>query len=219
MEQSAETYRSFPLFYNQNPTMPDATDGQLTSQSDTHSDLAEKTLDSEQLVDGVLLNVFRDDVELPDGGTSVREWISHPGAAAVVPITDDGQTILIRQFRYPPRRTFLEVPAGKFDKEGEAPEDVAARELEEETGWKAGRLVHLGATYPCIGYSNEIIHFFVAHDLERGTQDLSEGEFVDVVTMGFEDAVAQARRGEILDMKTALALLMAASHLSEHPGT
>jgi len=99
------------------------------------SNLNETQLSSEQLVDGVLLEAFRDEVRLPDGDTSVREWIDHPGASAIVPVFEDGHTLLVRQFRYPPRRTFLEVPAGKLDKPGEDPEDVAARELEEETGW------------------------------------------------------------------------------------
>lgn len=176
-------------------------------------DLTETPLRSEQLVDGKLLKVYRDEVRVPDGSTSVREWIDHPGAAAVVPLFADGTTVLVRQFRYPPRRTFLEVPAGKLDRAGEPPEEVAARELEEETGWVAERFTPLGALHPCIGYSNEVIHFYLARDLREGTQDLSEGEFVEVVTMGFEEAVAQARQGTMHDMKSAMALLLAAAHL------
>ncbi len=125
---------------------------------------------------------------------------------------------MVRQFRYPPRRTFLEVPAGKIDKAGEDPEDVAARELEEETGWRAGRFTKLGALYPCIGYSNEIIHFYLAEELERGERNLAEGEFMDVVPMSFQDAARQVRLGEILDMKTAMALVYAEAYL-ENRGT
>ena len=180
-------------------------------------DLTETPLRSEQLVDGKLLKVHRDEVRVPDGTTSVREWIDHPGASAVVPLFSDGTTLLIRQFRYPPRRAFLEVPAGKLDQQGEVPEEVAARELEEETGWTARRFTHLASLHPCIGYSNEVIHFFLARDLSEGTQDLSEGEFVEVVTMGFEEAVAQARRGEISDMKSAMALLLAEAHVRTDP--
>lgn len=180
--------------------------------------LTEDQLNSEQLVDGKLLKVYRDRVQLPDGEESVREWIDHPGASAVVPIFEDGSTLLVRQFRYPPRRTFLEVPAGKIDKGGEDPEDVAARELEEETGWRAGRFTKLGALYPCIGYSNEIIHFYLAEALERGERNLAEGEFMDVVPMSFQDAAQQVRRGEILDMKTAMALVYAEAYL-ENRGT
>lgn len=179
------------------------------------SDLSETSLSSEQLVDGVLLTAFRDEVRLPDGETSVREWIDHPGASAIVPLFEDGRTLLVRQFRYPPRRTFLEVPAGKLDEPGEDPEEVAARELEEETGWRANRFERIGAAYPCIGYSNEVIHVFAAYDLVRGSQSLAEGEFVEVVEMPLDEAVARARSGELKDMKTVTALVYAAAHVNE----
>jgi ADP-ribose pyrophosphatase len=179
------------------------------------SDLAESRLSSEQLVDGVLLTAFRDEVRLPDGNTSVREWIDHPGASAIVPVFDDGRTLLVRQFRYPPRRTFLEVPAGKLDEPGEDPAEVADRELEEETGWRAERFEKIGAAYPCIGYSNEIIHVFAAYGLEQTEQDLAEGEFVEVVEMELDEAVRRARDGEIKDMKSITALVYAATHVNE----
>ena len=179
------------------------------------SDLTEAQLSSEQLVDGALLKAFRDEVRLPNGQTSGREWIDHPGASAIVPVFEDGRTLLVRQFRYPPRRAFLEVPAGKIDEPGEAPADVAARELEEETGWQAGRFEHVGTAYPCIGYSNEQIHVFTAHDLDRGTQALADGEFVEVVEVDFETALARARHGDLRDMKTVTALVYAAAHLNE----
>lgn len=179
------------------------------------SDLTETSLSSEQLVDGVLLKAFRDEVRLPNGDTSVREWIEHPGAAAIVPIFEDGRTLLVRQFRFPPRRTFLEVPAGKLDRPNEDPATVAARELEEETGWRAERFEPIGMAYPCIGYSNEEIHVFAAHGLERGEQDLAEGEFVEVVQMDLEEAVARARAGEMKDMKTITALVYAAAYVND----
>lgn len=187
----------------------------LASYLPPMADLTETQLSSEQLVDGVLLKAFRDEVRLPDDQTSVREWIDHPGASAIVPLFDDGSTLLVRQFRYPPRRTFLEVPAGKLDEPGEAPEDVARRELEEETGVQAGRFEHAGMAYPCIGYSSECIHVFTAHDLERGSQSLAEGEFVEVVEMGFDEALRRARQGDLKDMKTVTALVYAAAHANE----
>jgi ADP-ribose pyrophosphatase len=174
------------------------------------ADLTETPLSSEQIVDGVLLKVFRDEVRLPDGKESTREWIDHPGASAIVPVFEDGRTLLVRQFRYPPRRTFLEVPAGKLDEPGEAPEDVARRELKEETGWRAGRFERVGSAHPCIGYSSEAIHIFTAHNLVRGTQTLAEGEFVEVVEMNFDEALDRARRGDLKDMKTITALVYAA---------
>lgn len=179
------------------------------------SDLTEAPLSSEQLVDGVLLEVYRDDVRLPDGNTSTREWIDHPGASAVVPILPDGHTLLVRQFRYPPRRTFLEVPAGKLDRPDEDPAEVAARELEEETGWRAERFEHVSSMYPCIGYSSEIIHVYLAFDLQQGEQQLAEGEFVEVVEMDFDEAVERAEHGALKDMKTVTALLQAAAVLRE----
>ena len=182
---------------------------------DDERDLTEEPLDSELLVDGALLKAHRDRVRTPDGSESVREWIDHPGASAIVPLFDDGDTILVRQFRYPPRRTFLEVPAGKIDVPGEDPSGVAARELEEETGWKADAFQHLASTYPCIGYSNEVIHFFLATGLHRGEQDLSDGEFVEVVRMPLQEAVEKARTGELKDMKTVAALLYADAHLRD----
>lgn len=181
-------------------------------------DLSEEEISTAPLVDGVLLKAHRDTVRTPDGDTSVREWIDHPGASAIVPLFDDGRTVLIRQFRYPPRRTFLEVPAGKLDVPGEDPVDVARRELEEETGWLAESFIHLASTYPCIGYSNEIIHFYIATGLARGEQDLSDGEFVDVVEMPFEKAVSMARTGQIRDMKTVTALLYAEAQWEKQNG-
>lgn len=176
-------------------------------------DLTEATIQSEFLLDGRLLKVYRDRVELPDGRESVREWIDHPGASAVVPVFEDGTTLLVRQFRYPPRREFLEVPAGKIDKQGENPQEVAERELEEETGWRAHHFVSLGSLYPCIGYSNEVIHIYMAENLEKGQRALSDGEFMEVVPMGFAEATELVRSGEILDMKTVVALMYAHAHL------
>ncbi len=172
-------------------------------------DLTEHTLSTEPVFDGKLLHVRRDRVRTPGGGEAVREWIAHPGAAAAVPLFADGTTVLIRQYRYPPRREFLEVPAGKLDA-GETPEACAAREMAEEVGLRAGRWTPLGATFPAIGYSDEAIHLFLAEDVEEtddGTAD--DDEHVVPVRMPFAEAVAQARRGEIADAKTALALLLA----------
>ena len=176
--------------------------------------LTEISLHSEQLVDGKLLKVYRDEVRLPDGGASIREWIDHPGAAAVVPLFEDGTTLLVRQYRYAARQTFLEVPAGKIDHVGEDPEAVAVRELEEETAWRAGRLIPLGVLYPCIGYSNERIHFYLAEALSKVEHVRVEGEFLEVISLEFKEAVSMARRGELSDMKTMTALLLAEAHLA-----
>lgn len=175
--------------------------------------LEETTVSSDKLLAGKLLHVYRDIARLPDGREAVREWIKHPGASAVVALFDDDTVLMIEQFRYPPRRAFLEVPAGKLDAEGEDPAETAQRELEEETGYRAGTLVRLGSTYPCIGYSDEVIHIFLARDLMPGTRALAEGEHLEVVRRPFAAVVEEARRGGIADMKSALALLMAADYL------
>ncbi|MEM1117699.1 MAG: NUDIX hydrolase [Bacteroidota bacterium] len=177
-------------------------------------DLKESTLSSEPVYDGVLLHVRRDEVRLPDGGTSVREWIEHPGASAVVPVHADGSITLLRQFRYPPRREFLEVPAGKFDEEGESAVDLARRELREEAGVEAARWTHLGKTYPGIGYSDEVIHLFLAEDLTEVEAGSDDDEFVEPVRMPFAEAVRMARAGDILDAKSCVAILLAEAELA-----
>ena len=184
-------------------------------------DLRETRLDSETVYDGALLRVQSDRVRLPDGGASVREWIAHPGASAIVPLFADGTTVLVRQFRYPPQREFLEVPAGKHDRPAGGPavgadeaEATARRELREETGLDARRWTHLGATYPGIGYSDERIELYLAEDLTQRAQNADADEFVEPVRMPFADAVARARRGELLDAKTCVAVLMADAHLA-----
>lgn len=187
--------------------------GRKENELAKNMDLKEERVDSVQLADGVLLKAYRDRVRLHDGTISVREWIDHPGASAVVPIFPDGSTILVRQFRYPPRREFLEVPAGKLDKEGEPPDEVARRELEEETGWRCESLTELGKIYPCIGYSSEIIYFYLAENLSKGERSLEDGENLVSVRMPFAEAVAMARRGQMLDMKTLSALVLADERL------
>jgi ADP-ribose pyrophosphatase len=176
-------------------------------------DLIEKPKSREVLVEGVLLKVYRDTVVVPGGGESVREWIRHPGASAVVPLFEDGTTLLVRQYRYPPQREFLEVPAGKFDDEAETPESLARRELIEEVGYAAARLTKVGVTYPCIGYSDEVIHFFLAEGLTPADGQTDHGESLVPVRMPFAEAVAMAERGEILDAKSALLLLLTRAFL------
>ncbi|GAB5537804.1 MAG: NUDIX hydrolase [Rubricoccaceae bacterium] len=176
-------------------------------------DLIETPLRSDAVYDGALLHVRRDQVRLPDGGESVREWIEHPGASAVLPLFEDGSVLLIRQFRYPPRQEFLEVPAGKFDRPNEDPLDLAKREMAEEVGLAAKKWTPLGITHPCIGYSNEVIHLFLAEELTHTVAHVDEDEFVDPVRMPLSEAVELARTGQVLDSKSALTLLLAQAEL------
>ncbi len=181
-------------------------------------DLTETLKHRERIFDGVLLKVSRDVVVLPDGRESVREWVKHPGAAAVVPLFENGDTLLLRQYRYPPQREFLEVPAGKCDVEGESHEDLARRELGEEAGYTARRMTPLGPTYPCIGYSDEVIYLFLGEDVEEAPDELRDDEHVEPVRLPFAEAVRRARAGELLDAKTVVALLRAEAFLDARAG-
>jgi ADP-ribose pyrophosphatase len=170
--------------------------------------LIEETLSSEDVFDGKLLHVRRDRVRLPDGHECVREWVAHPGAVVVVAVLDNGNLLFERQFRYPLRRVFLELPAGKIDP-GEHILDTGRRELREETGHKAKVWRHLGTMHPCIGYSDERIEIFYAHGLSYVGSALDHGEILDIVELSLADALLAVRDGEITDGKTIAALMWA----------
>lgn len=169
----------------------------------------EDRLAGETVYQGKLLKVERDRVRLPDGRESTREYIAHPGAAVILALTEDGELLFERQFRYPLRRVFLELPAGKMDA-NETPEQTARRELLEETGYTAQTWRHLGVIHPAIGYSDERIEVFFARGLQRVTeQKLDAGEFLEVFGLSPEAAREKAARGEISDAKTLAALYIA----------
>jgi len=168
----------------------------------------EETLASEEVFKGKLLHVHSDHVRLPDGTESVREWVAHPGAVVVIAVLDNGRLLFERQYRYPLRRVFLELPAGKIDT-GEHILDTARRELREETGYKAKNWRHLGTMHPCIGYSNERIEIFFADGLTYVGHALDDGEILEVIELSLHDALLSVRDGEISDAKTVTALLWA----------
>ena len=168
--------------------------------------LHEESLDSEQVFKGVLLDVRRDRVRLPNGGDSVREYIVHPGAVVVIPVLDDGRLLFENQYRYPLHRDFLELPAGKIDA-GEEILVTAKRELLEETGYEAGEWRYLGVMHPCIGYSDERIEIFLAKGLRKVAEpSLDHNEFLDVLTLSLGEAIAAVRDGRITDAKTITTL-------------
>ncbi len=170
--------------------------------------LKETRLHGKAVFDGALLHVRKDTVRLPDGKTSVREYIEHPGAVALVAWLPGGELLMLRQFRYPLKRVFTELPAGKIDP-GERPEATGLRELEEETGYRAGELRYLTKIHPCIGYSDEVIYIYEAFGLEKGDKRPDDNEFMQVFTLSLEDAVQKVLDGEITDVKTMIGILAA----------
>ena len=171
-------------------------------------ELNERTLASEQIFDGRLLKVYRDQVELSGGGTSVREFVHHPGGAAVVALDGEGNVYLERQFRYPYHKVVTEIPAGKLEP-GEDPAHAIRRELEEEIGATAGRWDSLGYIMPSVGYTDEMLYLYLARDLTFGVRHLDQDEFLEPFKAPFAEALAQAADGRLNDAKTLAALFRA----------
>ncbi len=172
--------------------------------SDRH--LREERVSSTQVYDGRFLKVRRDEVRLPDGSLSDREYIVHPGAVMIVPLLDDGRLVVERQYRYPVGQVMLEFPAGKIDP-GEAPLLCAMRELAEETGYTAREWARAGILHNAIAYSNEGIEVWFARGLQPGKASLDAGEFLDVGTASAEELEVAAASGELTDAKTLIGLL------------
>ena len=171
-------------------------------------ELKETTLSSKLVYDGGLLKVYYDTVELINGKTSWREVIRHPGAVVVVPIDNDGNVHLVRQYRYPYGKVVMEVPAGKLEY-GEEPFLAAQRELSEEIGAEAERWVELGEMLPTPGFCDELQHVYLAEGLTFGDIHPDEDEFLEPVVMPLEEAVAMAVDGRLEDSKTVAAILRA----------
>jgi ADP-ribose pyrophosphatase len=168
--------------------------------------LIETEIASETVFKGRLLEVRRDRVRLPNGEESLREYVIHPGAVVILAFLDNGNLLFERQFRYPLRRVFLELPAGKIDV-GEDIQHTARRELLEETGYEATDWTYLGVMHPCIGYSNERIEIFAARGLRRtGPPQLDANEFLEVLELSPATARQAVWDGRITDGKTISAL-------------
>lgn len=173
-------------------------------------EMREKTLSQQYYFKGHIMNARLDQVELPNGKTAQREVCEHLGGVGVLPIDKDGNIILVRQYRYPYDELTLEIPAGKLDHgDAEDAADCGARELKEETGCTAGRMVPLGRIYPSPGFLTEVLHLFAAFDLTEGEMQPDEDEFVEVVRLPVAEVEAMAARGEIHDAKTLAALYCA----------
>jgi len=172
------------------------------------SDFTETTLDSRTAYHGVLLDVVADRVRLPDGSESVREYIHHPGACMVIAFVDERTILMERQFRYPLRRHFIELPAGKIDP-GEDPLHTAQRELKEECGYAAAEWRHLATLHPCIGYADEHIELYLARGLTHVGHALDDGEFLEVFPLTIDEALEWVRQGRITEAKAVTGLLWA----------
>lgn len=167
--------------------------------------LKETRLDSTVVYDGSFISVRKDNALLPDGSVRTREYITHPGAVAVLALLDNGSLLMERQFRYPTQQEFIEIPAGKIDR-GEDLLLCAQRELLEETGYVATEWIHLTTTWPCIGYADEQIIYFLARGLTHQGSQLDDGEFLEVFELPLNDALDWVRQGKINDSKTMIGL-------------
>lgn len=163
-------------------------------------------LETREVFKGRTVRLDVDKVRLPNDKVMDFEIIHHPGAAAVVPVTDDGHVLLIRQYRYATGGFLLEIPAGKLDP-GEEPEACALRETEEEVGFRPGKLQPLGWIWTTPGFTDEKIWLYLATDLKATRQELEEDEVLSIERIPLSDAVEKAARGEIHDSKSACALL------------
>ncbi len=176
-------------------------------------ELKEKTLKSEPVFDGRVINLRVDTVTLPDGNASTREVIAHPGGVCVVAVDDEKNVYMVRQYRYPTKQVLLEIPAGKLEY-GEDHFEAAKRELEEEAGVIAENYVYLGYFYPTPAYCEEKIHMYFASGLTKTKQNLDDEEFLEVEKIPFAELLEMIGKGEIIDGKTALAALRAKEYIT-----
>lgn len=181
-------------------------------QSDS---LTERGVASQEIFNGQILHVYKDDILLPNGMPATREVIRHVGAVAVVPLTDDGKVIIERQFRYPINTVVTEIPAGKLDSKAEDRLEAAKRELREETGLTADEWTSLGDYYPASAYTDERLTLYLARGLHRGEQNLDEDEFLMLEEVPLEQLVQEIMDGIITDGKTQAAILKAARLLEQ----
>jgi ADP-ribose pyrophosphatase len=156
-----------------------------------------------------IFSVFEEDVTLPNGHISRQSWIDHKPCIAVVPIDGDGRLILIRQYRHATGRMLIEIPAGNMDVAGESVEACVQRELAEEIGYRAGRLVKLFEGYLLPGYCNEYMHYYLATDLFAAPLPPDDDEDIETIRVTPEEARKMIQNGEICDSKTALGIMMA----------
>ncbi|MCV9888266.1 NUDIX hydrolase [Metabacillus halosaccharovorans] len=169
--------------------------------------LKETTLTSKEIFKGRIIDLYLEEVKLPNGNTSTREIVKHPGAVAVIAVTPENKILMVEQYRKPLGRTIVEIPAGKLEK-GEKPIITAKRELEEETGYTCEDLKPLISFYTSPGFADELVHLFITENLEKMTEaaELDEDEFVEVLEVTLEEAQEMIQNNKIYDAKTAYAV-------------
>ena len=172
-----------------------------------------KLIDSEEVFKGRVFTIRRDNLRTPDGRTTKFDIVEHHGSVVILPIDQDGNLLLVRQYRHAAEMDLLELPAGTLDSPDEAPIHCADRELREETGMASNNLIELGKFYLAPGYSTELMSVFLATDLYDNPLAPDADEFLDLVKMPVAEALTLAKKGEMPDAKTLAALLMAHPHL------
>jgi ADP-ribose pyrophosphatase len=177
-------------------------------------DYTETLSETLELRKGLITNTRLDRVNLPNGETSLREVVEHPGGVAIIPVDEDGFVYCVRQFRYPFQEHLIELPAGKLEY-GEDPLDCAVRELSEETGIQAREFVSLGKLYPSPGYCRETLYIYMAAGLAHGEAHLDQNEFLDVMRIHIDELVRMVLDNELSDAKTALGILKAKALLDK----
>ena len=171
-------------------------------------ELTEKTIKEELIYKGRVFNVYNNTVTLPDGREAPREFIEHNGGVCVLPVLDNGDVILVKQFRYGIRNTLIEIPAGKLEK-GENHKECGLRELKEEIGATPKEFIYLGECLPTTDYLSERIHMYLAKGLSFSEQHLDEDEFLEILRIPFEELLEKVISGEIKDAKTQVAVMKA----------
>lgn len=169
-------------------------------------ELMEKTVESKTLFEGHIVTLKLDRAQLPNGSLASREVVEHPGGVAVLPLDAEGRVIMVRQYRYPLHNTLLELPAGKLEK-GEDHRVCGIRELQEEVGITADEVIYLGGLYLSPGYSNEVLHLYLARGLHQGECHPDEDEFLEIERVPFDKLLDMVMRDEIYDAKTVAAVL------------
>jgi len=172
----------------------------------------EKQIEKNTVYEGLIVNVRRDKAQTHVGKQVEREVVEHPGGVAIVPVTQDGMVLMVRQYRYPVEKELLEIPAGVLER-GELPRDCAIRELAEETGCTAGRIIDLGSIHPSPGICKETLYLFLALDLHRGEMQLDEDELLSVDEIAIDELLDRIMANELMDAKSIVGVMKAKKYL------